>query len=478
MTVGKQVSKGVAWLSVFKFISQTLSWVTTILIARILTSSDYGLMEMATVFTGYIDFFVEFGISSAIVHRKEISKQLQSSIFWFLVVWGVLLATSTLCIGPITAWYFNNPLLAPLTSTVGILFIISALAILPRSLLHRELAFKKIGAIDVASVLSACVGMYILALNGAGVWTLLGGTILKESIRVILLYVIVRPAISLHFSFREIRPIIGFGLPIVISNTIFYLYTKADRFFGGRALGELQLGFYAVALQLAAMPVEKILSLFQSALFPGLSALQNDHEKYKTVFLNAMRAIYSIIFPLFVGGFVLADNIILTVLGPKWAPAIPSFKLLLIGQIFISICSPLHIAHTSRGNPKIPFYAHLILSPMLIISFYVCAQYQEQHLLAIPWISVYPTFTIGYLFYTLKKLDIKITTYMKTISHAIGGTLIMALGITITLPLCNSLSHLQQTILLIFLGSIIYMGYIVCFQRTLIRELYALLKEK
>lgn len=471
-SINTQVVKAVAWLSIFKILSQAFSWATTIFVARILTAQDYGLMEMATIFTGYIEFFVEFGISAAIINKTNLKDSELSSIFWFLLFWGVSLGASCLLIAPATAWYFKNESLVSITSTVGVLFIVSSMVILPRSLLHRELRFKEVGAIDAFSVLIACITMLILANNNAGVWTLLIGTIARELARLICLYFVVKFRPVFHFAFHEIKPILKFGFPVVASNSLFYIYNKSDRFFGGRRLGEYNLGFYAIALQLAAMPVEKILSIFQSAIFPAFSKLKDNKEEFNNLFLKFSSAIYAIILPLFLGGFLVAEQVIPLILGAKWQNSILPFKFLVIAQMFASISSPLSIIHTGRGKPSVTLYANMILSPLMFAGFYFSSQLDSPALLAIPWVSIYPIFVLIYLIYSLNILKIPISRYFNSIKHPVIATIIMALAI-------SSFKYFQPSIdvsilyltKLVLIGAIVFISYMYVFAKNTFAEL-------
>jgi O-antigen/teichoic acid export membrane protein len=118
---------GASWLAVSKLVSQLFSWTFTILVTRILSSRDYGLMEMATVFTGYLAFFVEFGMGAALVNRTNVSKEENSSVFWILFFWGSILFLLAYLLGPVTADFYQEPELTKLTQFAGILFLLSSL---------------------------------------------------------------------------------------------------------------------------------------------------------------------------------------------------------------------------------------------------------------------------------------------------------------------------------------------------------------
>ena len=143
---------------------------------------------MATVITGYAMMFSELGLGSAIIQKEKINKYEVSTVFWFLFFISLLFAIFCWLIAYPTSWIFDEPRVIPITQTVSILFLISGLQIVPLNLLRRELAFKKIGCIEMIGVFASCMCMYIFAKNGFGVWTLIAGNIVNGGVKLLLLY--------------------------------------------------------------------------------------------------------------------------------------------------------------------------------------------------------------------------------------------------------------------------------------------------
>ena len=175
ISIERKVFKGVSWLATFKLLSQIFSWAVTIAVARMLVPGDYGLMEMATVITGYAMIFSELGLGSAIIHKPKLTQNELSSLFWFLVGFSIILSIGAYFASYPTAYIFNEPRVIPVTKSVSILFMISGFQILPLALLNKELEFKKVGLIELIGVIFSSVAMYLLAFFEAGVWTLIGG---------------------------------------------------------------------------------------------------------------------------------------------------------------------------------------------------------------------------------------------------------------------------------------------------------------
>jgi len=454
--------RGASWLGIFKLLSQILSWTGTIVVTRLLTSEDYGVMEMATVFTGYITYFVEFGVGTALVNRKEVTREEQTSAFWCMAIWGLLLSSTCLLLAPITATYFNEPRIDPLTRSVGLLFIFGSLSIVPRSILQKELRFKELGIIEMLVTLASVIFSVVVAYLGGGAWTLIGSYIFREFLSMCAYYIRSQFRPSFHFSWQEVAPFLHFGLPVVISSSLYYLYTKADRFFGGGVLGAELLGFYAVALQLAAIPVEKIVTLIQGVLYPTLSRVKDEPEEFRKIYLCFISLISLITFPIYVSGYLLADDLIVLVLGEKWAPSIPSFKLLLIGQLVMAISSPNSLVHFARGKPKWNMIFNLIITPVMVVSFWYSSHLANLDKLALPWILVYPLLTGGYILITNKEVQIKPLRYLNAFRHPFIATSLVGMFLYLSGEWL-SLQHIAQSLLtlgvLVVTSIIIYVVY-------------------
>jgi teichuronic acid exporter len=475
MTLMRQTIIGGSWLSLFKLISQIISWTSTIIVTRLLTSEDYGLMEMATIFTGYISFFVEFGIGAGIINKDTISKEELSSTFWFLLLWGLVLALVCLGLAPVTVSFFSEPRLYSLTQAVGILFILSSITIVPRSILHRELRFKEVGVIEIISVTLASIIMIIAASQGAGPWTLLIGFISRVFCTMVLLFIRSKFIPVFAFSFSLITPLLRFGTPIMLSTSLYYIYTKADRFFGGRSFGAEELGYYAIGLQLAAIPVEKIVSILQSVLFPTLSKLKYQRDSFNEVYLSFVSFLALVTFPLFIGGIIISNELVIVVLGEKWRPAVLPFQFLLASQLIMAVSAPNSLIHAARGKPKWNLLFNALLAPALVAGFYFSAQQDQLYLLALPWITIYPVFQFSYITITNRELGIPVSRYIRHLTHPALACLSMSLALFILTHYWSS-SHetIYFIISAIILGGFVYSMYYYLFAKGFIINLMAL----
>jgi len=292
-------------------------------------------------------------------------------------------------------------------------------------------------------------------------------------ITVIMIYSIMSWRPRFHFYLPEIKPYIKFGLNVAGASSLRYIYSKSDRFFGGRILGPHILGYYSLALSLAVIPIDKLVTLINTIAFPVFSRYQNKKQDFNNLYLILVRMISFIVFPIYMGGFFLADQLIPAALGHKWNSAITPFKILCLAQIIVAVTTSNDIANNAQGRPHWPLRISFIYATFLPFSFYVASKY-GLNFLAAPWISVFPLINVIYSYFTLRQLGVKIIDYIKTILHPILATLTMLFFLIMLREFYfTAFSHLAPSInyylvCSIMSGMIIYILYILIFQRQIL----------
>jgi O-antigen/teichoic acid export membrane protein len=478
MSIQRSIFKGASWLALFKLVSQSFSWVITILIARILMPSDYGLMEMATIITNYAFFFSDMGLGSAIVQRNHISKSELSSLFWLNFSFAFLLTLICFAGSYVMASIFHEPRIVPLIQALSLVFTISSFQIIPMALLSRNLDFKKIGEIEVTITIISCIGMLIIARMGGGVWTLVGGAIIRSLARLVIVFYRTKWVPQLHLNFNEAKNYLKFGFTVFLGRSFYYAFEKTDKFFAGRTWSAQMLGYYSFALTLAQLPTEKITVLINTVSFPAFSKLQNNMQEFRKFYLQIVYITATLVIPIFVGGFFLGDEIIKLLLNDKWYPIIDIFKYLCLSQIVTSLNAINSFVHYSLGRPKMSLYFHASCALLMGISFYYAVQYGLFAIL-IPWFTTYLIICTSWTIITLNTIGISIAAYCKKLLNPVTAVFIMSLGIisfdyfTAFYDL-HGLNMLSRVSIKIGLGIFIYTGYFWVFDRQLfykIREL-------
>jgi len=480
LSILKQAFKGGIWLFSFRTLQQIISWTTTIIIARILLPEDYGLMEIATVFVGYVALFSELGLGSAIIQRKQITNDELSSTFWFTVFLGLFLAFICFMLSYPTVMIFNEPRILRITQFAATIYLLGGILIVPINILNRELKFKQIGFINFIAGTISCVAMILMALRGYGVWTLIGGHFIRELAKVILVFLILSWKPKFHFNLKEVKPYLKFGLNVAGARSFRYIYTKSDRFFAGRILGAHILGYYSLALRLSRIPTDRIVSLIQQVSFPVFSKYQNDAVKFKNCYLKILKFISVIVFPIFIGSAFLADKIVLTLLGNKWLPMIFPFRILCLAQLVVSITTLNNLANNAQGRPHWSLYFNIMNTVFLPVSFYLACKHSI-NALAIPWITIFPSVCIAWTWITLKKIGISFFEYFKNLFHPFAASIFMLLSLIVVKGIYENISYISKMpnvllLCLVLTGAFFYFIYFIIFEKDNLMAVWKLSK--
>jgi O-antigen/teichoic acid export membrane protein len=452
----------------------------TIWIARILTPSDYGLMEMAMMLSAYALLFNELGLGRAIIQRPDIKDKELSSIFWFSTIVSIVLGISCFGLAYITAYIFNEPRVIPLTMATSAIFITSGLQIVPLNLLKKELKFKKVGQIEMITVILSSTFMLFIALAGGGAWTLIGGYILRSFVTALLLFYFVSWRPKFHFVFREALDYIKFGIVVAFTGSLSYLNEKVDRFFAARAWTPKLLGYYSMALELAQIPTEKIVVLINQVSFSAFAQLQKDQEKFRDFYGKSTKITITLVFPIFVGVFLLADEFIRVLLNEKWYPIVFLVKYLALTQIMTAINAINNVVHIAQGRPKWSMNFNGARVILMGVSFYFAVQIGLKGVI-IPWGTTYTVLCLAWILITLKKIGMEYSSYLKIFQHPVLATALMSIGILL-LKQVNYMIQLKMMNLNFYLvvevivGALLYLGYFWIFNRQIYYSIIKLAK--
>jgi O-antigen/teichoic acid export membrane protein len=478
-SVERQAFVGASWLALFRFTSQIFSWTATILVARMLEPADYGLMEMAVIIPGYAMKLSELGLGPAIIQKSQTTQKELSSVFWFSVL--IALALSSVCysIAPLTAWIFNEPRLLVLTQVVSVLFLLQSLQVVPSNLLKKKLDFKKVGQIEISAVIISSATMLVTAKLGGGVWTLIGGFIALASSQLIFTFASVKWLPSFHYHFREVKSYLRFGILVSLQGTLFYVYDKSDKFFAGRAWQPTTLGQYSLALQLAQLPSEKITVLINHVAFPTFSLLASDHDRFRNVYLKTVNICATLVFPLFVGGYMVGRDLVQVLLSDKWAPIGRIFEFLCLAQIMVSLNAINSFVHNAQGRASWSSINTAVCAILVPLSFFLAVPYGLEAAL-IPWFTTYVVLAVAWIAITIKKIGITPGDYLKGLSIPFAATVTMAIAIEFVSILgssyFNTMGRLPGLAIKCAIGASAYIVFLWFFDRRIFNALKALRK--
>ncbi len=275
-SLDRSLLTGIAWTGGMKWATQVFSWTVTLIVARLLTPEDYGLMGMALVYLGLVKYLSEFGIGTSIVQGHHLNRGQLSELGGFSVVAGVLFAAISMALsGPIAA-FFGEPAVQLVVIVLSTSFIIDGLQILPRSLLLRDLNFRTVALVEGLTSFATMTTTLILAILGFSYWSLVFGSLGGRAVSAVVLLFARPHQVLPPIHLKSIGAALRLGWHVVVSRLAWYTYSNADFAIVGRVLGTNPLGAYSLGWNLATLPVEKVSALTGRVTPAIFSAVQDD----------------------------------------------------------------------------------------------------------------------------------------------------------------------------------------------------------
>jgi O-antigen/teichoic acid export membrane protein len=346
---------GVFWSAVTQVGQQFFNFIIMVILARLLFPEVFGLIAMATVFTGFAGLFQEMGFGAALIQRQEIDDRHLSSVFWLNFAAGLLLTAIVSASAPFIAYFYNEPLLVPLTIVISLNFTIGSFKVVQNALLHKRMDFRQLALITLTSISVAGSISIVLAFSGFGIWSLVANTLLTTVISSALLWRASEWKPRLLWDFSAVKELFGFSTNLLGFRLINYWITNADNLLIGKFLTAAALGLYGRAYSLMLLPVSQISNALARVLFPAFSVIQDDKEKVKAVFLKAHRAIALVTFPMMLGLLIVAKSFILVIYGEKWEGVIPILQIFCLEGMGRSIVTTIGWIYLSQGRTDIQF---------------------------------------------------------------------------------------------------------------------------
>jgi O-antigen/teichoic acid export membrane protein len=323
-----RVARSIFWLAWSRGVLQLLSFATTILVARILVPADYGVMALASVFTGIAAMLTEMGLGRAIVQFRDLDRRELDTCFWIIMTLAMI-AFAVLSLGAsIIARWFGVPRLAEVLPVLVMVLPLTACSIVSDSLLRKRLALDRISQAEIIGGVVALPVTLGCALSGLGVWALVVGSLASFAARSVATFAFAPWFPGLRVGGGRAREVLDFSLTTLGVDLLWALREHADVLVIGKITGQVSVGLYSMAKDLALLPTNKISTAVNLLSSPMMAELQTDVDRMRAMFYRAVRVTAAIAIPTSVGMALVADDIVAVLLGAKWLPSVPILRLL------------------------------------------------------------------------------------------------------------------------------------------------------
>ena len=331
------VSKGFVWSGIERFSIQGISFVLSIIIARIVSPSAYGLIVMIQVFLQFSQLFIDGGFSNALIQKKDRNEIDYCTVFLFNMGVAITLYFLFFFLAPIIAIFYEEPQLTTITRVISLNLIFSSLSIVQKTKLTIELDFKtqtKAGLIAV--LVSGTVGV-VCAYCGFEVWALVAQGLINQLIVSVGLMYYSRWKPQMIFSTQSFKRLFGFGSKLMLSNILTGIYINLNNLIIGKKYTSSDLAFYNRGFTLSQFPSSNIAEVLNRIIYPVLSQLQDDRDELKRAYFRYLHLSHYIVFPLMGLMIVLAQPMVEVLLTDKWLGAVPYIQIFCVNFMMYPI---------------------------------------------------------------------------------------------------------------------------------------------
>ena len=424
-----------AWKAIGDWTSQIFSWVSLLIVVRLLSPADFGLVAMAMVLLPYLRCIGDFGIPRIIVNFPDLTEDQIAQLNTFAVLVGFACFAVAIGLAFPAALFFRTPRLTAVIIATSAVLVPWGFRAVSEGLLNKELRFRLLSGFDAINAIVAAGVTLGMAYFGFGYWALVFGNLVGIFVRAILI-VATRPQAYAIPRISAIREHLLYGWHLLVSLVAMNSYQSLDNATVGRVLGRTALGFYGMAWNLANVPLEKITSLVTTVLPSYLAKVQKEPVELCRYLRTLTEAVSFLTFPATIGLGLVAKELIPLAFSHKWDNAVVPLEILSVYAAFRSIIALLPKVLQAVGNARFVMWCDLFALVILPLAFYAGSRWGTAGV-AMGWVVAYPFAVLPLYWKTFSTIGMKTGDYFRALRPAIDGSIFMTglvLAVKWTLP--------------------------------------------
>ena len=341
MGTEKKILTNFIWRFAERCGSQIVTFVVSVVLARILAPSDYGTITLVTVFTTILQVFVDSGLGTALVQKKDADDLDFSSVFYFNCALCLVLYLGMFAAAPLIAKFYENTELVPIIRVISLTVVVSGLKNVQQAYVSRNMQFKRFFYSSVGGVVFSAVLGIALAKAGCGVWALVAQQLSNVVVNTAILWITVKWRPKKMFSRERLKGLLSFGWKLLVSALLDTGYSNLRNLIIGKVYSTADLAYYDQGDKFPKVIVTNINTSIDSVLLPSMSSEQDDRERVKNMTRRAIKTSTYIMAPLMMGLAFCAEPVVTLVLTEKWLPCVPFLRIFCITYMFW----PVHTAN-------------------------------------------------------------------------------------------------------------------------------------
>lgn len=470
MPLEKRLIVALKWSALAKFSGQIINWCFTFLTIRLLTPDDYGLFAITMASIALFTLINEFGLGAALVQTKNLNNAQIKSANGLIISVNIFIFIFIYIVSTPIAIFFDDIRLSLLLQVSSVQFLIGALAVVPRSLLTRNIDFKNRELISLARGIISAVSTYYFALIGYGVWSLIFGALISSFFSTVALNFANKKFYFPSLAISPIRPLLTYSGNMLIQRVIWWLYTQADVFVLKKLFDSAVVGIFFTAKHLASMPQDKMSSIINDVILTGFSKINEDKDKVKKQTLRILAMLSTLIFPLYYGIAATSEMLVPLLIGDQWLAIIePLFLLCLIYPLRM-LNTPIAEVVNALGFPKVNTVGTMISSFIMILSIVIGAQWGVIGV-CYAWLIGYPIAFSIFNILASKYTNASLFEIFRCITPAFLNSVLMVVSVKLLYSSLLTEPNIINLVLSIVAGAVTYLILTLINNKEIFREI-------
>lgn len=375
MNLKEKTISGVIWNSFERVSVQTIRFIMNIILARIITPGDYGLIGMLTVFISLSNVFIDSGFAHTLIQKKDADNTDFSTIFYFNIALAFVFYLILFFSAPAIAAFYNKPELIALSRVIFINLIFNSLIIIQSTLISKNLNFKVYSRVTILSYFVSGIVGITMAYKGYGVWSLVIQSVCNAFLQTCLIWYFNSWRPKLIFSMKSFRNLFLKSSNLLATGIIVQVFENVYTVVIGKLYSNVNLGLYTQAKRLQDMPVMTINAVIQTVTFPALANIQDDNARLKSSYAKILQLFMFVNLPLMIGLIVVSRPLIVFLLTDKWLPIVPFFVLFCLAGAF----TPIGLINGNmlkvKGQFNLIFKLELVKRTIMILLLLITSAY-------------------------------------------------------------------------------------------------------
>ncbi len=415
MSIRDKAVNGVKWTTVSTVVIASTAILKISILARFLDKTDFGLMALVTFTMGFMQLFNDMGLSSAILHKQNISEKEYSSLYWFNLFFGTILYLLLLILTPFIANFYGEPELKILLPLLGLHLVIAALGRQFMVVEQKKMEFKRISLIEIISTVLSLFLSVILAANDYGVYSLVWSALFQFSFSnfYFLIIGIKRTGLLLHFSYYETKPFLRIGSFQVGGQIVNYFNRDLDILIVGKFFSTEALGGYSLAKQLVFRPAQLLNPILVKVASPTLALYQDNIEDLKKHYLKLVNIVSSLNIPVYSGIIIFAPWLVNILYGEGFENIIGLVRILSVYMVLRAIGNPIGSLVIATGRTDVELVWNLIALLIMPIFILIGSQFNVEGIALGVTLSMLVLYIPSWRFLIYKMLGVSLKDYFK-----------------------------------------------------------------